>query len=86
MCSPSRSRPTDVVRHGRQHVTWTWREIAFADRDDFNQMLTVSETVAHLNVLVARGQAVAARQDGTNRYTAGQRSAGSRRGGPGRSW
>jgi len=54
-----------------RRLTWTWREIAFADLDDFNQMLAVSETVAHLNVLVARGQAVAAREDGTDRYTAG---------------
>jgi len=38
-------------------LTWTRRDIAFADLDDFNQMLAVSETMAHLDVLVARGQA-----------------------------
>jgi glyoxylase-like metal-dependent hydrolase (beta-lactamase superfamily II) len=41
-------------------LTWTRREIPFADLDDFNQMLAVCETVAHLDVLVARGQAVCA--------------------------
>jgi glyoxylase-like metal-dependent hydrolase (beta-lactamase superfamily II) len=53
-----------------RRLTWTRRDVPFADLDDFNQMLAVSETVAHLDVLVARGQAVTAREDGTDWYTA----------------
>ncbi len=52
-----------------RRLTWTRRGIPFADLDEFNQMLAVNETMAHLDVLVARGQAVVASQDGTNRYT-----------------
>jgi glyoxylase-like metal-dependent hydrolase (beta-lactamase superfamily II) len=49
---------------------WTRRRIAFADLDDFNQMLAVNETAAHLDVLVARGRA-GMRADGDVRhYTA----------------
>jgi glyoxylase-like metal-dependent hydrolase (beta-lactamase superfamily II) len=36
---------------------WTRRAIPFGDLDDFNRMLAVNETVAHLDVLVARGRA-----------------------------
>lgn len=54
-----------------RRLTWTRRDIPFADLDDFNQMLAVSETVAHLDVLVARGQAVAAPDDGGDRFTPG---------------
>ena len=50
-----------------RRLTWTRRDIAFADLDDFNQMLAVSETVAHLDVLVARGQAALSPE---NVYTA----------------
>lgn len=34
---------------------WTSRQRAFADFDIFNQMLATNETLAHLDVLVARG-------------------------------
>lgn len=37
-------------------LTWTRRERAFDSLDPFNQMLAVNETVAHLDVLVARRQ------------------------------
>jgi glyoxylase-like metal-dependent hydrolase (beta-lactamase superfamily II) len=50
-------------------LTWTRRGTPFADLDDFNQMLAVSETVAHLDVLVARGQAASTPDDGTDHYT-----------------
>jgi glyoxylase-like metal-dependent hydrolase (beta-lactamase superfamily II) len=36
-------------------LTWTRRERAFATLDPFNQMIAVCETMAHLDVLVARG-------------------------------
>ena len=42
----------DVARR----LTWTRRERAFADLDPFNQMLAVTETAAHLDLLVAQGR------------------------------
>ena len=38
-------------------LTWTRRRRAYADLDDFNRMIATCETVAHLDVLVARGRA-----------------------------
>lgn len=40
-------------------LTWTRRERAFDDLDPFNQMLAVSETSAHLDVLVRDGRLTA---------------------------
>ncbi|MDT5027051.1 MAG: hypothetical protein QOE61_3477 [Micromonosporaceae bacterium] len=37
-------------------LTWTRRARAFADLDPFNQMLAVTETAAHLDVLVVQGR------------------------------
>lgn len=37
-------------------LRWTQRGTAFAELDEFNQMLAVSETLAHLDLLVARGR------------------------------
>jgi glyoxylase-like metal-dependent hydrolase (beta-lactamase superfamily II) len=51
-----------------RRLTWTRREIPFGNLDDFNQMLAVCETMAHLDVLVVRGLATAARSDGTDRF------------------
>jgi glyoxylase-like metal-dependent hydrolase (beta-lactamase superfamily II) len=42
---------------------WTRRRRAFGDLDPFNQMLAVTETVAHLKVLVASGLLTAAGGD-----------------------
>lgn len=53
-------------------LTWTRRGTAFADLDDFNQMLAVNETVAHLDVLVQRGAAESLVLDETRRYRAVQ--------------
>lgn len=39
-----------------QVLPWTRRGTAFDDLDAFNQMLAVNETVAHLEVLVRRGE------------------------------
>jgi len=41
-------------------LTWTRRRRAYADLDDFNRMIATCETIAHLDVLVARGRAVVA--------------------------
>ncbi|MFF0156708.1 MBL fold metallo-hydrolase [Streptomyces sp. NPDC005263] len=50
---------------------WTRRRLPFADLNAFNQMLAVNETAAHLDVLVARGQARHTRSDGgVDHYTA----------------
>jgi len=49
-------------------LVWTRRGTAFADLDDFNQMLAVNETVAHLDVLVVRGNAALTITDGTHHY------------------
>lgn len=37
-------------------MMWTRRERAFSDLDPFNRMLAVTETVAHLELLVSEGQ------------------------------
>ena len=39
-----------------QILTWTKRRRAYADLDDFNRMIATCETIAHLDVLVARGR------------------------------
>ncbi|MGX1856804.1 MBL fold metallo-hydrolase [Dietzia sp. NPDC055340] len=39
-------------------LPWTRRERMFAELDDFNKMIATCETMAHLDVLVARGDAV----------------------------
>ena len=40
-------------------LPWTRRERRFAELDDFNKMIAICETMAHLDVLVARGEATA---------------------------
>lgn len=49
-------------------LTWTRRERRIADLDLFNQMLAVTETAAHLDLLVAQGRLVRALVDGVDRY------------------
>ena len=51
-------------------LPWTRRERAFSSLDGFNQMIAVCETVAHLDVLVARGELVVdeVMADGAERY------------------
>jgi glyoxylase-like metal-dependent hydrolase (beta-lactamase superfamily II) len=40
-----------------QILTWTRRRRAYGELDDFNRMIATCETIAHLDVLVARGSA-----------------------------
>jgi glyoxylase-like metal-dependent hydrolase (beta-lactamase superfamily II) len=40
-----------------QVLAWTKRRRSYADLDDFNRMIATCETMAHLDVLVARGAA-----------------------------
>ena len=49
-------------------LTWTRREKAFADLDPFNQMLAVTETAAHLDLLVAQGRLGCAEADAVVHY------------------
>ena len=53
-----------------QWLGWTRRRLGFDELTAFNRMLAVNETAAHLDVLVARGRAVAAEAGGVRRYTA----------------
>lgn len=49
-------------------LTWTRRQRSFADLDLFNQMLAVSETAAHLDLLVEQGRLKAIDSDGVRHY------------------
>lgn len=60
------SQSADAVAAGHatgfevaRYLPWTRHERAFDDLDAFNQMLAVNETVAHLDVLVRRGDLTA---------------------------
>jgi glyoxylase-like metal-dependent hydrolase (beta-lactamase superfamily II) len=62
----SRTRDAYAVA---QALTWTRREVPFADLNPFNQMLAVNETAAHLDVLVHRGQLSMEVASGVKQYT-----------------
>jgi glyoxylase-like metal-dependent hydrolase (beta-lactamase superfamily II) len=49
-------------------LTWTRRRKPFSDLDPFNQMLAVTETAAHLDVLVAQDRLQAKDIDGVRQY------------------
>jgi glyoxylase-like metal-dependent hydrolase (beta-lactamase superfamily II) len=49
---------------------WTRRRTPFEDLSPFNQMLAVNETMAHLDVLAARGRATRIETAGVVHYTA----------------
>jgi hypothetical protein len=40
-----------------RRLTWTRRRRSFDELDSFNRMIATCETIAHLDVLVERGQA-----------------------------
>jgi glyoxylase-like metal-dependent hydrolase (beta-lactamase superfamily II) len=54
-----------------QRLTWTRRERKLADLDQFNQMLAVAETAAHLDLLVAQGRLRMTETDGLRFYQSG---------------
>lgn len=54
-----------------QRLTWTRRKRAFAELDEFNQMLAVGEAAAHLDLVAAQGRASAVDRDGVRHYSAG---------------
>ena len=47
---------TSTAYETARSLRWTRRGRSFAELDEFNQMLAVSETLAHLDLLVARGR------------------------------
>ena len=51
-----------------QALTWTRRRRAYADLDDFNRMIATCEAIAHLDVLVVRGQASVEDDPGGSRF------------------
>jgi glyoxylase-like metal-dependent hydrolase (beta-lactamase superfamily II) len=51
-----------------RELRWTRRERRLGELDEFNQMLAVLETVAHLQVLQALGRVRATRLDGVDHY------------------
>ncbi|HEX4659000.1 MAG TPA: hypothetical protein VH307_16550 [Streptosporangiaceae bacterium] len=51
-----------------RELRWTRRERRLEDLDPFNQMLAVTETAAHLVVLVAQGRLRQTRLDGVDHY------------------
>lgn len=53
-----------------ERLRWTRRLTPFADLDDFNQMIAVCETIAHLDVLVVRGDATSDVRGGIERFSA----------------
>jgi glyoxylase-like metal-dependent hydrolase (beta-lactamase superfamily II) len=66
----------DAVRAGAvtaydtaRRLRWTRRGRGFDELDVFNRMLAVSETLAHLDLLAARGRLHRATDDGVVRYT-----------------
>ena len=61
-----------------RRLTWTRRRLPFAGLDDFNRMLAIAETVAHLDVLVARGRLTVTVDRGVNRYAPAPVAAGRR--------
>ncbi|MBP2326065.1 glyoxylase-like metal-dependent hydrolase (beta-lactamase superfamily II) [Kibdelosporangium banguiense] len=51
------------------HLPWTRRAVKFENLNDFNQMLAINETMAHLDVLVARGRATTSKKNGVVKYS-----------------
>jgi glyoxylase-like metal-dependent hydrolase (beta-lactamase superfamily II) len=51
-----------------RRLTWTRHERAFADLDLFNRVLAVTETAAHLDLLVAQGRLKATDTAGVRHY------------------
>jgi len=49
-------------------ISWTRRGRTFASLDEFNQMLAVGETAAHLDLLVVRSQLTLTEPDGVRNY------------------
>lgn len=52
-----------------RRLGWTRRRVPFGELSDFNRMLAVNETAAHLDVLVLRGRVGVASGAGVDRYT-----------------
>ena len=64
------ARPATAAEIAGQ-LTWTRRGRSFGELDDFNQMLAIGETVAHLRVLVSAGLLSTAAEVLVTLYSAG---------------
>jgi len=51
-------------------LRWTRRQSALSDLDAFNQMLAITETAAHLDLLVAQQRLAESTEDGVGLYRA----------------
>lgn len=49
-------------------LSWTRRAVALSELDQFNQMVAICETIAHLDLLVERGEVDADDQDGVDLF------------------
>ena len=58
----------DTAFEVADRLRWTRRERTLAELDTFNQMLAVTETAAHLRLLVAQSRVAEILDDGTHRY------------------
>lgn len=58
----------NIAHEVASRLRWTRRGRAFDDLDPFNQMLATIETLAHLELLVARGRLTAEDVDGVAHY------------------
>ncbi|MGH3748346.1 MAG: MBL fold metallo-hydrolase, partial [Micromonosporaceae bacterium] len=67
-CRDAVEAGADTGHGAAEALPWTRRQRRFADLDLFNQMLAIIETVAHLDLLVARGSLRAETHDGVRHY------------------
>jgi len=68
------ARPCTAAEVAGQ-LTWTRRDRSFAELDDFNQLLAIGETVAHLRVLVSSELLSTTQQGLVTLYAAGPATA-----------
>jgi glyoxylase-like metal-dependent hydrolase (beta-lactamase superfamily II) len=61
---------TVVAREIAERLRWTRREVHFAELDDFNRMIAICETLAHLDVLVDRGDVTSVMVGEVERFAA----------------
>jgi hypothetical protein len=58
-----------LAREVAERLLWTRREVAFADLNAFNRMIAICETIAHLDVLVDRGDVSVDQDGGVHRFS-----------------
>lgn len=68
-CKAAAVSGLDTAAAVAQQLPWTRRKRTFAGLDQFNQMLATMETMAHLDLLAARGDLRRETVEGVHRYT-----------------